>query len=995
MLLFNRNVSCSVNTRSILFVPLLVITLLILLSPVFALATGSIAGKVTDRKTGEPLPGANVVVKGTSFGAATSLDGSYSIPNLQAGTYTVVVSYVGYRTQTLEVQVRDNEQATASFALREDILSLGEVVVTGISSRTAKEVAEVAVARVAVTDYTAQNSYQTVTQLVTGKVAGVNIAPTSGNAGSGYRFNVRSGGGLKGDEQPVIYIDGVRMDNSQVRGYGVGGQGISVLSSLNPDDIEKIEFLKGPAAAASYGTSGANGVVLVTTKRGKLQPGEGGGIAIDYKVFAGTNRQSYEYKSSDFVSAPAANRIFRDGDIVQQTLSAAGGSDRLKYFASYDNRHEQGITRNNSMNRKNVRANIDAFPNQKLTLRLSTGYTLNKLMRPNNDNNIFGYLGNTLLRPASYTFTDSAAIEAIRDENNFNSFIGSASAEYTPYKNLYGRFTVGIDDNNLRQDQFYPLNYRYGVSQYDQGTRRIYNRRNTQYTYTLDGRYEYDLFGAKLHGTAIVGAQLLNSRFRTSYLSKFNFSTELITNIGAGANLWDADEDFENRREAGIFTEHSFNYSDQYFLTLGIRRDYASVIGKQAPSINYPKASAAVRLDRYNFFPKAFSLMKVRAAYGETGILPALLDGISLLWRAEQGGYGAGATLATIGNEAIKPERVKELEFGFEAELFESYGVEFTYYLQRISDSIINFRNSPSTGKIASAVPFNIGKVDGSGVELLMRATPIRSRNFALDLTVIANHQDNEVKSLGGAQPIFDGFDVNVIKEGLAKHEFYTKTVTGVNYDASGFYSSAQLTTDRVALGNPIPKNTGSFSVNFRFLKNFNLYALADWATEQKMYNDTELFSRRFGNDPEYNKIATQLGLAGTTKAGGVGSFVTPVAGVTPLTPGTPEYQAAAERFARMDYRYNGNFIESSDYLKLREVSLSYSFKDFLPTFFGGNYLKDVVLGVSGSNLWTTTKYSGADVELNFDGARSLVRGQDFLTLMQPRAYNVFFRFSL
>ncbi|MDZ7266291.1 MAG: TonB-dependent receptor [candidate division KSB1 bacterium] len=968
--------------------------LLLLCTTGMALATGMVSGKVTDKKSGEALPGANVVVKGTRFGATTDAEGNYTISNLPAGTYTLVVSYIGYRTQSFDVQVRDDQRAVANFVMREDILNLDEVVVTGISSRTAKEVAEVAVSRVATSTLTQSNAYQSVTQLVSGKVAGVNLAPSSGNAGSGYRFNVRSGGGLKGDEQPVIYIDGVRVDNSEVVGYGVGGQGLSVLASLNPSDIEKIEFLKGPAAAASYGTSGANGVVLISTKRGRLQPGEGSGLAIEYRIFGGTNRQSFEYKDSDFVSAKDANRIFRDGDVLQQTVNISGGNERLKYFTSYDDRNEQGITRNNSMNRKNVRANLDIVPNDKLVLRLSTGYTLSKIHRPNNDNNIYGYLGNTLLRPRSYLFTDSAAIEAIRDVTNSNRFLGSASVDYTPVKNLFVRGTVGIDDDNRRQDQTFLLNYRYGVAQNDQGTRRIYNRRNIQYTYTLDGRYEYQLL-SKLHGTAIVGAQLLNRRLNTSFFDKFNFSTELITNIGAGANLAGGDEGFENRREAGIFTEHSFNYNDQYFFTLGLRRDYASVIGKEAPSINYPKASGAVRLDRYDFFPNLFSLMKLRLAYGETGILPDLLDGIPLLWRAEQGGYGAGAVLATIGNAAIKPERVRELELGFEAEFLEKYGVEFTYYLQRIKDSIINFRNSPSTGKIASAVPFNIGKVEGSGVELLLRASPWQSRNFGVDLTVIASHQDNEVKSLGGAQPIFDGFDINVIKDGLPKHEFYTRVVTGVTYDADGYYSGAERTTDRVALGNPVPKNNGSFSVTLRLLKNFNLYALADWATEMKMFNNTELFSRRFGNDPEFNRVATQLGIAGTTKAGGVASFATPVAGVTPLTPGTPEYRQAAERFARMDHRYNANFIEDADYIKLREVSLSYSLRDLILKSFAGNYLSDLTVGISASNLWTSTKYSGADVEINFAGARSLIRGQDFLTLMQPRSYYLFMNFSL
>lgn len=957
--------------------------------------TGGITGKVTDKKTGEPLPGANVIVVGTSVGAATGVDGAFAIPNLQPRIYTVVISFVGYRSQTVEVRVVEGEQANFSVAMREDALKMEDIVVTGIASRTSKEVAEVAVSRVAVSDLTTTNSYQTVTQLLAGKTAGVNVAASSGNVGSGFRFNVRSGGGLKGDEQPVIYIDGVRVDNDQFTGFGVGGQGMSVLNTLNPEEIENIEVLKGPAAASSYGTSGANGVVLISTKRGKLKAGSGSGIAIDYKFIGGANKQNFKYRTDDFVSAVSANQIFRTGDLQQHTVSATGGNERLKYYTSFDNRNEDGIMRNNFLDRKNLRANIDAFPDEKLALHVSSSYALSNVARPNNDNNILGYLGNTLLRPTSYLFTDSIAIEHISDETRTNRFIGSVGADYTPYKGFTGRFIVGIDDDSRRQDQTYPLNYRYGVAQLDAGTRRIFNRHVSNYTYTMDGRYEYALFGSKIKGTAIVGAQLLNRRTQNSFIDKFTFNTELITNIGAGASLAQTDEQFENRREAGIFTEHSFNYLDQYYFTLGLRRDYASVVGQKAPSINYPKGSLAVRLDRYGFVPNFFSLLKARVAYGESGILPDLLDGIPLLWRAEPGGAGVGATLATIGNDAIKPERGKEIEVGLDAELFQNYGVEFTYYSQKFDDSIINFRNSPSTGKIATALPFNIGKIEGSGVEALVRGNPINSKNFGLDMTLIANYQKNEVIDLGGAQPIFDGFDINVIKEGLRKHEFYSRVVTNANYDASGYYSSAALTADRVALGNPVPKHTGSFSMNFRFLKNFTAYALADWQTGLKLFNFTEVFSRRFGNDPEFNRVATELGLAGTTKAGGVASFSTPVAGVTALTPNTPEYQAAAEKFARLDHRVNANFVEDADFLKLRELSISYNFADLLPKFFASSYINNIVLGFSARNIWTTTKYSGADVEVNHNGARSLTRGNDFLTLQQGKTLNFFVNLGL
>ncbi|MFQ6115673.1 MAG: hypothetical protein ACE5NG_16555, partial [bacterium] len=290
----------------------------------------------------------------------------------------------------------------------------------------------------------------------------------------------------------------------------------------------------------------------------------------------------------------------------------------------------------------------------------------------------------------------------------------------------------------------------------------------------------------------------------------------------------------------------------------------------------------------------------------------------------------------------------------------------------------------------------NIGRLDGSGLEILLQGSPIRTRNFGLDFTLINNWQDNEVKDLGGAQPIFDGFDINVIKEGLRKLEFFTFPVLGATFNDDGTYAGPDVGEERVAFGNPNPDYNGSFSLNLRVFKNFNLYILTDWSTGQKVFNLTNVFAYRFGNNPRFNELATALGIAGS----GVAFFSEPVEGVEELTPGTAEYNAAAEEFARMDWRWDANFIEDADFFKLREISISYSFRDLLPKLFGANqYLKDLVIAFSATNVWTTTKYSGADPELNWNGARggndSLFRGQDFLTLMNPRTYNLSFRFSL
>lgn len=233
--------------------------------PAFAV---DIKGLVVDSRTDEPLVGVNVFIQGTSAGTATDQDGYFSFVYETEMDFKLVFDFVGYKTVEMPVSPSD-DLSRLEVRMNEDIFQSETIVVTGIASRTSKDVAEVAVSRVPTADYLDVTAYQDLSQLVTGKISGVQLTPSSGNVGGGYRFYMRSGGGLNGDEQPVIYIDGVRVDDSEVEGYQVGGQGMSILSNLNPEDIENIEVLKGPAGAATYGTNGSNGVVLITTKRGK------------------------------------------------------------------------------------------------------------------------------------------------------------------------------------------------------------------------------------------------------------------------------------------------------------------------------------------------------------------------------------------------------------------------------------------------------------------------------------------------------------------------------------------------------------------------------------------------------------------------------------------------------------------------------------------------------------------------------------------------------
>ncbi|MEJ2615599.1 MAG: TonB-dependent receptor, partial [Ignavibacteriaceae bacterium] len=822
--------------------------------------------------------------------------------------------------------------------------------------------------------------YQTMSQMISGKLAGVQLKPSSGNVGGGFRFYMRSGGGINGDEQPVVYVDGIRVDNDGVDGLQ-WYQDMSMLANLNPEDIESIDVLKGPAGAAMYGTSGSNGVVLIKTKTGSLASGAEGKLRVNYKYEYGNNTQSYKYSKNNFITADDANRIFGDGIIRHHNLSAAGGINFLKYFASIDNRFENGIINNNNMNRTSTRLNLEAFPSEKLNLKCKVGYTENKIQKPENDFSPSGILYNTLLAPQSYTYTDSIAINDIKDKSNSNQFTGSANVMYQPFKNMEANLTIGIDASDWRQDYTLPSNHDYWG--FTSGQRIIYQRSNKQVTYDFNLRYHYSVL-SNLDITSIIGSQIFERRLNETFLASEDFLTNLTTSIQAGSDVVWHEETVSHLRSAGIFTEHSVNYLKQYFLTLALRKDYASSIGENSPNIFYPKASFAIRLDKYNAFPELFDLMKIRFAYGESGVLPNPLDPIPLLWNAYSDSYGSGAVLTRVGNDKIEPERIKEYEIGFDAEIFGKYSLEFSYYKQFASNSIFDSRNAPSTGLTASLVPFNIGSLESWGLEALFRATPILEKNYRLDLSVIYNYQKNKVTDLGGAEPIISGSGVNVIKEGLAKHEFYTEKVLGPKFNENGEYIGAELTEEKISFGNPIPDHTGSFSFNFTFLRNFNLYVLTEWAMNNKIWNGTQKHTNRRGGNPKYNELADKLGFWWLEEDN-----------FEDLTPGSPEYIDAANQFVKIDDLYNGNFIEDADYFKLREISISYNLKEVLESFIFNKYLSDLIIGLSGRNLWTTTKYSGADVEVNFGGSRSLIRGSDLCTLQNPKVYYFWIRIGI
>lgn len=1040
---------------------LLVLALLVGSFSVALAQGGTVKGKVSDKKNGDGLQGARITLtaQGTSatkLGKIAGKNGEYEIKNVPSGKYSVEVSYVGYKSAAQTVTVDGPVNVDVNFALLLDVRGLDEVVVTGVASRTQKGVAEVAVARVDASDLTNKVGYTSAAQLLQGKVSGVTITPASGQVGGGIRFNVRAGAGLLGGD-PTIFIDGVRVASGNVTGYGTGGQQVSALADLNPADIEDIEILKGPAATSLYGPQGQNGIVMIKTKRGR--GAEQDQVRINYQGIFGFNRNHRDFTANDMESWKQGNAIFRDGPIQQHGVNLQGNSGIFNYYVGYENRAEQGFVVQNQLNRQSVRLNLDAVTSKNFKISASANYVDNTIDRPQNDNNVIGWQGNTrLFSPyappsgaagaaglavpngfadpvggarSTYGFTDSTAISKAENSTRTQRFIGSAEIVYSPdfIPGLNGRAVVGYDVRNTSNSIFFPANYAYaGVTR---GRRGIFSFTAERFNVDANLSYDYKIADG-LAATTTVGGQAWNDLTRTVQTEAQQFPTELIRSVDAGtASTRIVAEGLTNIRNAGWFVEQKFNYNQAFFLTGAIRQDYASAYGAQAPNIFYPSASFATRLDKLGFLPEVINLAKFRAAYGENGRLPGLTDGQELLWTTGSSPYGAGAALSIAGNAAIQPERTREIELGLEMEFDNAYGFEATYYIQNSSQSLVSLPRPPSTG--LGNKPSNIASLDGWGFESVFYARPIQSADYSLDLRFIFNYADNVVQSLGfdqggpaqltdNRQYIIPGqrraqfMGLRPLTPRLRTDGYYDWTNqgrVGIEIDTTGIVRTPTGGVVGYAIGSGVSLYTGSFSLEFRFLHDFTIYALAEYGLGGYTFNNTRQFHTgvAYYNNPQFNRLATQLGLYGSGVAATNGAAaqergpaaqltVGRVPGVTVLTPGTAEYQAAAIAFQKLEPRIASlqvnNYAEKSDWVRIRELSVRYNATNLVNSIVGTNAIKNLSLSLTANNLALFTTYSGPEVELNTNpgAANGIVTSQDFLTLMQSRVVNFIVSFG-
>jgi len=959
----------------------------------------TVKGRVIDATTREPLPAANIVAVSLTVGAATDKDGNYSFmlpTSVQQGqTVQIKASYVGYKSQTKDIVISSNT-IEVNFELQTDVFSSEQIVVTGVASKREKSVSEVSVARIDAEELSSKQVYSSFDQLLAGKVSGVEITKSNGNLGGSYRFFMRGGGGLNGNGQPLIFIDGVRADNSQIFLFGYNDQPVSNMSSLDPDNIANIEVLKGPAAAAMYGTDASNGVVLITTKSGQLQPG-GSGFSINYKLEYGSGEPAFKYDPNLYFGANVMNDVLRTGLMKTNYINVSGGNSLLRYYASFNSSNNEGIHPLNNENLNEGQLNLTAFPSKNLTIKLNANYSQDNLNKPESDDQTLGLNWEILMFPKPWRVysslsnptNDSVSILSIKDNIWKNRFIGGTQVTWTPISNLEIFGSFGVDATTYREQEILPPSTHNWTN--GSGDVTIATFEPTNYSYQVNATYNYSPLDG-LNISSVVGAQLYERWTKNLFLERENFSTSLIQNIQAGSLIIDATQGALNTRQAGIYTSHTISYQDKYFATLGLREDFASAIGQDAPSILYPQASFAIRLDRLGVLPEAFNLFKLRAAYGESGQLPGVTDGQLRLYTAGGTAYGTGALITSVGNPSIKPERVKEFEFGLDAEFLNNYSIEITHYNTYVSNSILGIPNSPSSGLSYWSTPSNIGTVKGQGIELLLQAEPVRTPDFDLNMKFIWNWQKNEVTNLGPLNQISAPYAVNYDIVGYPLNEFYAYYNPGAKFNADGTYAGPQDAI-RGDLGSPIPNHTGSFSLNITLFKNLSLYAMANWALNVKVFSILRDFAAGRGGYKPYYVMAYQLGdQARISQLESWGVHLN----VQPLTPGTPEYISVANEYARMNPSNRGNFIVPADYFALREVSISYDFTDLLRNSnIISDYVKGLSVGFSATNLFRVSKYEDGDFEVNGGAVFNNTWNVDYGTLPQIRSYTFFLRVSI
>ena len=763
----------------------------LLIGPVAAHGQNTITGTVVDVSTQQPLAGAQVVIEGSQLGSLTDNRGRFLILNVPQATVTVEVIMIGYRAATAQVSA----ERPAMIELSPTAIDLDEIVVTGVVGEQQARSIGNAIGKIDAAALQELAPSPAVKDMLSASVAGVRIMSGGGEVGTGGITRIRGVKSMTLSAQPIIVVDGVRVnggDNDSDLACGVGtdcAQMPSRLDDFNPDEIESIEVIKGPAAATLYGTEASNGVIQIITKKGargaprvNMTVRQGANWYPDvqnlwpttfYRSAAGTieevNVLALDARD-EYGLLGGGRNWFQTGHNQGYQADVSGGSDAVTYYGSLDWDRQEGVVSYNWKNQLSGRANLSYTPSEQLKLDFSLGAVRSRMesssaqqplptaiiwscpapgCEPGSGlpNALDGpYRGYIAYLPEVY----EDEIEGFQDVDR-TTF--SLSTTHSPFDILTHRLTVGGDFGNNRNTQLYKACGCLGTFQ-GFGSKEIAETRNTFITVDYQASSTYSPF-ERLGLTTSGGVQFYKKQQETNWSRGEQFPVRALETISSGSTR-NAEEDFVENRTFGVFVQEQIDWDNKLFLTGAVRGDDNSAFGENFDFVVYPKLSASYVISDEPFFEDIgfVNQLKLRAAWGKAGRQPDVFDAIRTYEPAVGPGGVATLTPSTIGNPDLKPEVGSEVELGFDASFVDDrVGLEVTYFSQTTSDAIVAVPVAPSLG--FPDVQFrNIGEVTNKGYELSLNANVVRMDNFSLDLGATYSKNENEVVDLGGQPPI-------------------------------------------------------------------------------------------------------------------------------------------------------------------------------------------------------------------------------------------------
>jgi TonB-dependent starch-binding outer membrane protein SusC len=762
--------------------------------------TGVIEGRVVETGSQRPLAGAQVHIAGTTLGSVTGSAGTYRITGIPARQVDLRVRLIGFAPGSRTLVVSEGQTATADFSLQVSALQLEQVVVTG--SGQATEVKRLG-NTVSVVQAPKDFPIGDVSSLLANREPGLSSITSAGLTGSGSRIRIRGNASITQSNEPVVFVDGVRIES--------GGTQTSRLDDIDPNSIERIEVLKGAAAATLYGTEASNGVIQIFTKKGssgapkwtfsaqqeairfpdRVAPnagyartqGQADSLAAFWNIPGLQPFQVFEVPLWD-------NYFTETGNASTLSAQVDGGGNAITYFASGRYQFEDGPIgaedlgpARDHLRRIQTLANLSLVPFNNLRLYLRSGYfstfngipgggiignsiygtyALTQYARPEGANcNLSSYVapgvcsgpGNPIGNAAFMTARES--MQQITEEQ-INRSNGALNATYTPTSEISFDLTGGWDITNRNTFSF--SRFRYDVDLYTQNNIEGSRSVGTAYTrvLTLDGKASWNRpISRSLSSALVTGIQVFNDRTVSSTGNSTNLPGPGIEVVGAGGANISVGEGFSTSINGGYFAQEQLGWKDWIFLTAGIRYDFASAFGEDAPGVSYPKASLSVVPSDLTSWssPLGINTLRLRAAWGKSGRQPGAFDKFTT-FTPLRGELGAGLVPSQLGNQALKPEIATEIEGGFEAGLWQDrVGINFTAWTRTVDDLLVS-QQFPVSGGFRQAQIANIGQIEAKGFELGGRAFVVNSPRVQVELNANAAWMEQTVKSLGGSPDI-------------------------------------------------------------------------------------------------------------------------------------------------------------------------------------------------------------------------------------------------